>query len=185
VAPGQFELNGAAHQCDVVVLAAGAWTPSLLRAGGWDAGDLRSKAIQYTVHRTTGWRPQAFVDEPSGLYGKPTSDGGVLLGVPTEAWNVSPDAPGIDPALSRRAQELALSRFPQLRLAGAAEPTSAADCYCTEARLALRPVLGAENGLLTYTGGSGGAAKTALAASRQAASQLVDGHRPDPKPHHP
>jgi glycine/D-amino acid oxidase-like deaminating enzyme len=185
VAPGRFELNGAAHQCDVVVLATGAWTPSLLRACGWDAGDLRTKAIQYTVYRTTGWLPQAFVDEPSGLYGKPTSDGGLLLGVPTEAWNVSPDAPGIDPALSRRAQELALSRFPQLRLAGAAEPTSAADCYCTAARLALRPVPGAENGLFTYTGGSGGAAKTALAASRQAAIQLADGHRPDLKHHHP
>ena len=185
VAPGEFQLDGTAYHCDVVVLATGAWTPDLLRAGGWDAGDLRTKAVQYTVYRTTGWLPQTFVDEPSGLYGKPTSDGGLLLGVPTEAWNVSPDVPGIDPALSRRAQELALSRFPRLRLASAAEPISAADCYCTAARLALRPVLGAQNRLLTYTGGSGGAAKTALAASRQAAIQLADGHRADPKPHHP
>ena len=185
VAPGEFQLNGTAHSCDVVVLATGAWTPALLREGGWDAGDLRTKAIQYTVHRTAGWLPQAFVDEQTGLYGKPTADGGLLLGLPTEAWNVSPDAPGIDPALSRRAQELALSRFPQLRLVEAAEPVSAADCYCTSARLELRPVLGAQNRLLTYTGGSGGAAKTALAASQQAAIQLVDSHRSDPKPYHP
>jgi glycine/D-amino acid oxidase-like deaminating enzyme len=185
VGPGEFQLNGTAHRCDVVVLAAGAWTPGLLRAAGWDAGDLRTKAIQYTLHRTTGWVPQAFVDEPSGLYGKPTSDGRLLLGLPTEAWNVSPDSPEIDRALSRRAQEIALSRFPRLRLASAGEPVSAADCYCTSARLALRPVLGAQNRLLTYTGGSGGAAKTALAASRHAAIQLADDHWADPKPHHP
>jgi glycine/D-amino acid oxidase-like deaminating enzyme len=179
VAPGEFRLAGITYQCDVVVLATGAWTPALLRAGGWDPGDLRTKAIQYAVYRTSGWRPPAFVDEPSGLYGKPTPDG-LLLGLPTESWDVSPDDPGLDRALSRSACDLALSRFPQLRLEPGAEPVSAADCYCNSARLALRSVLRTENRLLTFTGGSGGAAKTALAASRQAAIQLAGGHRSDP-----
>jgi glycine/D-amino acid oxidase-like deaminating enzyme len=182
LAPGEFHLAGTAYQCDVVVLAAGAWTPALLRAGGWDSGDLRTKAIQYAVFRTSGWRPPAFVDEPSGLYGRPTPDG-LLLGLPTNSWNVSPDDPGLDRALSRSAYELALSRFPQLWLESGAEPVSAADCYCDSARLALRPVPGTENRLLTFTGGSGGAAKTALAASRQAAIQLAGGHRSDPNNH--
>jgi glycine/D-amino acid oxidase-like deaminating enzyme len=170
--PGGFRLCGQAYSADVVVLATGAWTPALLRTWGWDSTGLRTKAIQYTVFGTGDWKPGCFVDEVSGLYGKPTA-GGLLLGLPTQSWDVDPDLPEPDPALSRTVFELAGSRFPQLRLSPGAPPVVAVDCYSGDALLALRPVPATGNQLFTFTGGSGGAAKTALAASAQAAIQLV------------
>lgn len=171
--PGGFRLAGVAHSCDVLVLAAGAWTPALLRDSGWGSTGLSTKAIQYTVFGVGDWRPGTFVDEVSGLYGK-TAENGVLVGLPTQAWNVDPDALRPDQALSQAVFELAGSRFPRLRLQAGAQPVVAADCYSADSLLALRPVAGAGGQLFTFTGGSGGAAKTALAASARAAGQLAE-----------
>ncbi len=176
--PGGFRLAGKTYSCDVVVLAGGAWTPELLRASGWDSGGLTTKAIQYAVFGTGDWRPGAFVDEHCGLYGKPARDG-LLLGLPTQAWGIDPDAPAVDQALGEAVFELAQQRFPQLRLVPGAQPVVAVDCYSADARLALRPVIGSDDRLFTFTGGSGGAAKTVLAASAQAAIQLAQDPRSD------
>jgi glycine/D-amino acid oxidase-like deaminating enzyme len=178
LARGSFTLSGAGHSasavhsCDILVLATGAWTPALLRAHGWDSAGLRTKAIQYTVFGINGWRPGTFVDEISGLYGKPAG-AGQLLGLPTQAWDVEPGGPEPDRALSNAVFELAQSRFPQLRLVAGAQPVAALDCYSTDSLLALRPVPGTGNRVFTFTGGSGGAAKTVLAASTRAAIQLA------------
>ncbi|MEO7262697.1 MAG: FAD-binding oxidoreductase [Jatrophihabitantaceae bacterium] len=172
--PGGFRLAGETQACDLLVLAAGAWTPALLRESGWDSAGLSTKAIQYTVFGAGDWRPAAFVDEVSGLYGKATGDG-VLLGLPTQACNVDPDGLQPDLALSRAVFELAGRRFPQLRLQAGAQPVVAADCYSTDSTLALRPVPGTDDRVFTFTGGSGGAAKTVLAASARAAGQLAEG----------
>ena len=179
VTPSGFRLCDKAYSADLVVLATGAWTPALLNAWGWDSTGLRTKAIQYTVFGINGWRPGTFVDEVSGLYGKPTPDG-LLLGLPTQSWDVDPDVAEPDPALSQAVFELAGSRFRRLRLTHGAPPVLAVDCYSADALLALRPVPGTGNRLFTFTGGSGGAAKTVLAASAQAAIQLAGlGHRSD------
>jgi glycine/D-amino acid oxidase-like deaminating enzyme len=179
VTPGGFRLCGKAYSADVVVLATGAWTPALLRAWGWDSTGLRTKAIQYTLFGAGDWQPGTFADEVSGLYGKPRPDG-LLLGLPTQAWDVDPDLPEPDPALSRAVYELAGSRFPRLQLRPGTPPVVAVDCYSSDALLALRPVPGTGDHLFTFTGGSGGAAKTALAASAQAAIQLAGlGRRSD------
>jgi glycine/D-amino acid oxidase-like deaminating enzyme len=172
LAPGRFDLAGTGHSADVVVLAAGAWTPALLRAGGWDDAGLRTKAIQYTIFEVAGWRPGTFVDEVTGLYGKPTGTG-QLLGLPTQAWDVPPDGPRPDQALSDAVFSLAQRRFPRLRLAPGAHPVAALDCFSEDLRLELRPVAGTDGRLCTFTGGSGGAAKTVLAASAQAARSLA------------
>ena len=172
LAAGSFQLAGVGHSCDVVVLAAGAWTPALLRTSGWDSAGLRTKAIQYTVFELADWRPGTFVDEVTGLYGKPAG-AGQLLGLPTRAWDVEPDGPQPDPALSDEVFELAQQRFPRLRLVAGAQPVAALDCYSANFRLELRPVAGAHGRLHTFTGGSGGAAKTVLAASAQAARSLA------------
>lgn len=177
LAPGSFTLSGSGHSADVVVLATGSWTPALLRACGLEPVGLRTKAIQYTVFGINGWRPGTFVDEVSGLYGKPAG-AGQLLGLPTEAWDVEPDDPaGLQPdeALSNAVSQRATSRFPQLRLVAGAQPVVALDCYSEDFRLALRPVPGTGGRLCTFTGGSGGAAKTVLAASARAAAQLACG----------
>ncbi len=181
LAPGEFRLAGTRHCCDVMVLATGAWTPALLAAAGWQRAGLRTKAIQYTVFGIDDWQPGTFVDETSGLYGKPAPDG-LLLGLPTQAWQVEPDGVEVDQALSRSVFELASQRFPRLRLQSGARPVAAVDCYSTDFRLALRPVLDSDDRVFSFTGGSGGAAKTALAASARAAIQLTQGRRSDP--HH-
>lgn len=175
--PGSFTLAGTEYRADVVVAATGAWTPALLRANGWDSAGLRTKAIQYTVFGIEGWQPGTFVDEVTGLYGKPVG-AGQLLGLPTQVWDGEPDGAQVDAELSQAVFGLAQSRFPALRLTAGAEPVVALDCYSENSRLALRPVPDTGNRLYTFTGGSGGAVKTALAASAQAAIQLAGGAAP-------
>lgn len=159
-----------AGEYDLVVVAAGPWTPALLAAGGLSASAYRTKSIQFVVYETGAWRPPHFVDEFTGLYGRPTEDGRLLLGVSTDRWDVDAADPEPVVGLADRVAELATARFPQLRLGPVVRQACAADCYTTEPILALRPVLG---GVFTFTGGSGGAVKTALAASGRAAVQLV------------
>ena len=158
------------REYDAVVVAAGPWTTAVLAAGGLPSAGYRTRSIQYVVHRVDGWRPPHFVDEFTGLYGRPTADGGLLLGVPTDRWDVDPDGPAPVAGLAERAAGLAAARFPALRLGPIVRRACAADCYMTKPVLALRPV---HPGLFTFTGGAGGAVKTALAASALAAVQLT------------
>src|SRR5262249_38784398 len=83
---------------DVVILALGAWTGRFLRATGLPSEGYRVKSIQYAIHRTGSWRPPHFVDEITGLYGRPTANGGLLLGLPTNMWGGGPDPPPTHPA---------------------------------------------------------------------------------------
>ncbi len=171
-APGRY---------DAVVVAAGAWTPRVLGRLGVDAGELSTKAIQYGVYRTDGWRPPCFVDETTGLYGRPVGRHRLLLGVPTTRWDVAAEHAVPDPSVEARALRLAALRFPALRIPGRAGIAASADCYHPEPYLALRPTTGSSGRVLTFTGGSGGSAKTVLAASARAAAQLLVS---DPSPSH-
>jgi glycine/D-amino acid oxidase-like deaminating enzyme len=163
IGPGRCD----GREYDVVVLAAGAWTPGLLGAGT----PLRTKLIRYAVHAVSGWTPTAFVDETTGLYGAPGQDG-LLLGLPTTEWDADPSGPHA-PTDPHPAAALATARFPRLRLGPVRRTAVAADCYTTPPVLALRTVYGTEGRLATFAGGSGGAAKTALSASLRAAAQLT------------
>ncbi|MEO6703740.1 MAG: FAD-dependent oxidoreductase [Jatrophihabitantaceae bacterium] len=178
-----FSLAGERYHFDRVVLAAGAWTGQLLREHGYDATGLRTKRIQYTVHQASGALSTTFVDDLTDLFGKPTPDG-VLLGLPTAAWDVPPAGGEPDLELSRTAAAVAERRFPGLRLRSAARPVTAVDCYAADGLLSLRPVSGTDDRLFTFTGGTGSAAKTVLAASRRAANQLVEScrNRLEPQP---
>ncbi|WBC07685.1 FAD-binding oxidoreductase [Micromonospora sp. WMMA1947] len=164
---------------DLVVVAAGAWTPRLLRAAGMPA-TLRTKHIQYARYATRRDDLPCFVDESSGLYGRPAGPGRVLLGLPSDRWDVDPPAPEPDAALAARVPTVAARRLPGLDPRPAGSPVSAADCYSEPAGLALRHVTGAVH---TFTGGSGGAAKTVLAASRLAATALLNTRTAIPVPH--
>jgi glycine/D-amino acid oxidase-like deaminating enzyme len=167
------EIDGRRQTYDVVVLATGAWTPELLRANNLPAGDYRTKWIQYCCHPAGAWRPPQFVDDLTGAYGRPTDDGGLLLGVPTDRWEVDPDQPQPLADLPASAAALATSRFPRLRLGPAGDPVVAADCYTRHHGLALRPARPDDHGLFTFTGGGGGSVKTVLSASQRAAVQLA------------
>jgi len=160
---------------DAVVLAAGAWTPGLLRANGLPAPQ-RTKHIQYASYAVARPVP-AFVDETTGLYGRPDGPGRMLLGLPSDRWDVPPGTPAVDARLEASVRRVAASRGIRAgRSPGT--PVSAVDCYTEPPGLALRPVAGSVH---TFTGGSGGAAKSALAASRRAASDLLDPVRVSPR----
>ncbi|WP_433653629.1 NAD(P)/FAD-dependent oxidoreductase [Micromonospora zamorensis] len=161
--------DGTTVDADVTVLAVGAWTPSFLAASGLDGQGLRTKQIQYTRFPVTLPALGAFVDDTTGLYGRPVGREAFLLGVPGDTWDVAPDATAPDPALVRRLSRCVKERLGVQPVAGSS--TASFDCYADEGGLRLRPVRGAQR-VLTFTGGSGGAAKTALAASRRAARAL-------------
>ena len=54
LAAGSFSLAGERFGCDLLVLAAGAWTPSLLREAGWD--DRRPDHQEHPVHDLSSQR---------------------------------------------------------------------------------------------------------------------------------
>lgn len=156
---------------DAVVVAAGAWTPGLLRARGLPADEYRTRSIQYTVYDCGPWRPPPFADERTGLYGMPTADDGLLLGVSTTEWGVPPGVTPVTRYWHERALRVASGCFPRLKLGRARRQVSAADCFAAPPVLRLRQASGR---WFTFTGGSGGCAKSVLAASRRAAAALKE-----------
>ena len=179
VVPGMLHRLPAA---DVVVLATGPWTGRVLAAAGLPATGLRTKAIQYTVYTADGRIPPSFVDEHSGLYGRPAGPGQVLLGLPTQRWDVDPGG-DVREAGAREVAAVASRVLPRLRLIAPVRTVAAVDAYSPDRRLRLRAVPGRE-GLFTFTGGSGGAAKTVLAATASAATQLLGAAVPLSSGHH-
>ncbi|WP_018353151.1 NAD(P)/FAD-dependent oxidoreductase [Longispora albida] len=171
-------VGGRVREYDTVVVAAGPWTPSVLGLAGLDTSGYRTKSIQYSVYPVGDWRPPLFVDEATSLYSKPYSSDSILLGLATSEWNVPPGLGPVDLSLQDAAAALAAERFPELRLGPARQRVSATDCYTDPPILALRQAAGGHR-LFTFTGGSGGAAKTALAASRRAATRLAEASRKD------
>ncbi|MEN3268520.1 FAD-dependent oxidoreductase, partial [Pseudonocardia sp.] len=164
---------GSSNRYDVVVVAAGPWTPGLLSGNALPAEPYRTKAIQLAEYEVVGALPTMFVDETSDLYGRPTADGRLLLGVDTHRWSVPPGNSLPVQDLAERAVRIAGKRLPHLRLLEAARTVNSADCYADPPVLTLWSVLGSTHRLFTFTGGSGGSVKTALAASRTAASDLL------------
>jgi glycine/D-amino acid oxidase-like deaminating enzyme len=154
---------------DVLVYAAGAWTPGLLARAGLSTMDLRVKALRYAVYRYRGRRPPIFSD--GALYGMPLDDRLLLAGRATDEWGVEPGAPPPRPAADVAAALAA--RLPGLRLGPAVQRVDATDCYADPPVLALRDVPGTGGRVRVFAGGSGAAAKTALAASARACAELL------------
>ncbi len=116
---------GESNRYDVVVVAAGPWTPGLLAGNALPAEPYRTKAIQVAVYDVDGALPTMFVDETSDLYGRPTADGGLLLGVDTHRWSVPPGSSPPTSDLATEAVRIAGQRLPHLRLleTGTRSPT--------------------------------------------------------------
>ncbi|MFI5631005.1 FAD-dependent oxidoreductase [Streptomyces sp. NPDC051664] len=185
-APSVCPVGGTPIGYEMVVLATGPWTPALLARSGLDGTGYRTKQIEYT--RFTGWPDGlgVFVDETSGLYGRPTGPGTGILGVPTDRWDVRPSAAVVDRDGAERLLDAVRTRLPgtgpsALRPAAVGvRCVAAVDCYHDTPGVTLRAVSSGE-GLFTFTGGSGGAVKTALAASREATRLLLGAaSRPSP-----
>lgn len=158
---------------ELVIVAAGPWTPALL-----GTAEYRTKQVQHGIYETASPVTHAFVNERTGLFGRPVPDGRLLLGVPSDRYGVDPEHLHLDDSLVRRTAELAAAAFPDLRLPEPAQVVVAADCYTDPPGLRLRAT--SVPNLLTFTGGSGGAAKTALAASHEAALDLLELKTPVP-----
>ncbi|MFJ9003817.1 NAD(P)/FAD-dependent oxidoreductase [Streptomyces canus] len=166
--PAVRTADGRTLRYDRVVVAAGAWTPALLARSGLPVAGLRTKQIQYSLCAAPLAGLGPFVDENSGLYGRPHEGGCFLLGLPSDRWGVDPDAVTADLALAERLADSARRVF---GVTVAVEHTVASsDCYHDLAGLELRSL---GPGLHTFTGGSGGAAKTVVGASRKAAAALL------------
>jgi glycine/D-amino acid oxidase-like deaminating enzyme len=171
--PAVLLADGTRPRYDVVVVAAGAWTPRLLAGSGLDSQGLRTKQIQYSLVTARLPGLGAFLDGVSGLYGRPAGDDRFLLGLPVDRWDVDPDT--VQPDLAGAEEVLAHAG----RTFGAPvtplrppRVVTAFDCYSRPPVLALRRVA-PDSALFTFTGGSGGAAKSVLAASRAAAHSLT------------
>ncbi|MEW9547166.1 FAD-dependent oxidoreductase [Nonomuraea sp. NPDC050783] len=162
--------GGVRRRFDLAVVAAGAWTPGLLARSGLAGPALWTKRIQYQIYEVSGRRPPAFVDETTGLYGRPYGRSAMLLGVPSQARDVDPGAVPRCPRGRRDTEAAARERLPGLRLLRLARTVTACDAYAGTGLLGLA---GLGPGLHTFTGGSGGAAKLALAASARAARHLL------------
>jgi hypothetical protein len=93
--------------------------------------------------------------------------------MPVQQWDVDPDLPPGSAQPHAAAARWAAVRFPSLRLGPPLRRTAAADGYATAGTLSLPPVAGTDGRIFTFAGGSGGSAKTALAASRQAAAEIA------------
>jgi glycine/D-amino acid oxidase-like deaminating enzyme len=158
---------------DAVVVAAGGWTPQLLASSGLTQSGLRTKHIQYTLCAAHMPGTSAFVDDTSGLYGRPALGNTLLVGLSGDLWGIPPGVVAPDHELAARMLGLARRRLGVTVDDRAPVHTVAAvDCYHEPSGLALRRVV-PHTELFTFTGGSGGAAKTALAASRAAAAALL------------
>lgn len=179
--PGAGVAERVTSEPDVLVYAAGAWTPGLLRRAGLPAPGYRVKAIRYTVHRCHGPLPPIFSD--GALYGMPLDGGRLLAGVATDEWGVEPGAPPPRPPAD--VAGLLRRRLPRLRLGPALRRVDATDCYTDPPVLSLRAIPGTGGRVHAFTGGSGGAAKTALAASARAAEQILAGAGHDHAPAQP
>ncbi|HEX5113991.1 MAG TPA: FAD-dependent oxidoreductase [Pseudonocardiaceae bacterium] len=144
-----------------VVVAAGAWSRDLV------GGALTTRHIQYGVYPARVAGLPSFVDETSGLYGRPAAAGRTLLGISSDRWGLRPEEISPDRDLSARVTACATDR---LGMRVRPERVVASfDCYCESAGLELRRAGDA----LTFTGGSGGAAKSVVAASRLASRDLM------------
>ncbi|MCA1222132.1 FAD-dependent oxidoreductase [Streptomyces sp. 8L] len=171
-APAVRVAGGAEHRCDALVVATGPWTPPLLARWGLPGQGLRTRQIQYTLGRAEPPGLGAFVDDSSGLYGRVVGAGLLLLGLPTRHWQVVPGGIAVDTALAREVVVRAGERLGLVDWPGAhARTVASADCYAGEGGLRLRRLL-PDTAVHTFTGGSGGAAKTVLTAAHDAAAEL-------------
>jgi glycine/D-amino acid oxidase-like deaminating enzyme len=166
--------DGTVLHYDAVVLAAGSWTPQLLLRSAMPLQGLRIRKIQYGIHPVRWPGLGAFVDHLSGLYGRPYGRDGFLLGLPSRGPDLDPAAdPGSPPIDADLVAQVAAFAG---RCLGGGPPlpppvrvVCACDCYHDEPGLVLR----GGPAVFTFTGGSGGAAKTVLAQSRAAATTLL------------
>lgn len=159
-------------EAPLVVVAAGAWTPGLVRALGIDLG-IRTKRIQMARLRSDVRALPALVDETTDLYGRRESDDSILLGLPLDEWDVDPDADmPFDEATARRVAARVAERLPGLGAAASDGGVSGFDGYTADLRGIVQKVPSVD-GLFVAAGFSGGGFKIAPAVARRVADMVL------------
>ena len=117
------------------VLATGPWTPQVLRANGFLRCRISHQVRAVRRARTAGpWLPPPSSDDGTGpLRTTHRRTGCVLVGLPTEKWDVDPDAPDRwTRSCSTARQRGSAATAARLRLGPATRRVAAADCYRPE-----------------------------------------------------
>jgi len=157
---------------DIVVVAAGAWSRDLLTGLGL-AAPLRSKRIQYNIFQVSGApRHPAFIDDTTGVYGRPHEPGTSLIGKALDEWDVSLRPMAVNPLTSAAIYDAAIGRAPWLKGARTTGGVSGFDAYTPDGHA----LLGFDDqieGLFLATGCSGGGFKMALGVGQRVAATLT------------
>jgi glycine/D-amino acid oxidase-like deaminating enzyme len=158
-------------EADQVVLAVGAWTPSLLDRWGIKH-DLWCQTIQVELFRT-GKQIQdhpAFIDQVHDLNGRPGDHGDVYVGHSTGLRAPLPASDGvIDPEHTEVVAEHGERRLHWLKDSVAAGGLRAAECHSSTPWVRTLP----ETGVVLATGFNGGAFKLAPDIAAQTASKIA------------
>lgn len=157
---------------DIVVVAAGAWSRDLLTGLGL-AAPLRTKRIQYNFLKVSGApRHPAFIDDTTGVYGRPHEQDTSLIGMALDEWDVPLEPSAINSATSAAIHDAAIQRAPWLKGATVGGGVSGFDAYTPDGHA----LLGFDErieGLFLATGWSGGGFKMALGIGRHVAAALT------------
>jgi glycine/D-amino acid oxidase-like deaminating enzyme len=157
---------------DIVVVAAGAWSRELLTGLGL-ALPLRTKRIQYNFFRVPGApRHPAFIDDTTGVYGRPDEAGTSLIGMALDEWDVPLAPAAVNPATTTAIHHAAGKRAPWLTGARVAGGVSGFDAYTPDGH-ALVGFDDQVEGLFLATGCSGGGFKMALGVGQRVAAALT------------
>ncbi|MBD0476731.1 MULTISPECIES: NAD(P)/FAD-dependent oxidoreductase [Acinetobacter calcoaceticus/baumannii complex] len=83
-------------EADIVIVCSGAWSTQLAEKSGIDVPKhLVAKAIQMARFKNDNQiinHAPAFIDDKSGLYGRSSNLNQLMIGLPTEEWNIEPDS---------------------------------------------------------------------------------------------
>jgi len=163
--------------CDVVVLAAGAWSTELLSASGVNLA-LRPRLIRAGfLRRPKGGRHMTIMDDSIGTYVKPEGQSGTEFGLHYE-WDVDPDRFTSSVPFSLVADGVAhlITRFPVMAIAGIVRGWGAVDSFTPDGVPVISPIADIE-GLLVASGFSGTGFKIAPAVGLSIAA-LIAGQNP-------
>lgn len=159
--------------CKHVVVAAGAWSGKILDTIGINL-PIRSKVIQIHFFDEIGQKDHPiFIDDSTGLYGRPDNLGISLVGYPVDKYDIDPDKKmSINPDDLEKMIENSKGRLPRLNKNLFIGGRRSFDAYTSDSRGIIEQFPQAE-GLIVATGWSGGGVKLAPGIGKRIAKMIT------------
>lgn len=146
--------------CSTVIVSAGAWRSPLISM--WDTGpSIRSKAIQihFLKNESKHFSLPCFIDEITGLYGRMQNKHTLLVGYPTNDWDIHLDKTQmVDDSHLALTYHIGKSRIPALKETIVENVRRSFDGYTQNFRGRIEKI-GDIEGLYLSSGWSGGGVK--------------------------